>query len=105
MPVCVTSGYRDPVHNAKVGGKGKSFHLYEFDRCAADFKVMGIPAQDTFDWLRLESGLPFDKVILEYHEGEPRIIHIQAYAQGEPRRLAYIGETGAGRMYTPVEVA
>lgn len=104
-PVFVTSGFRDPAHNAQIGGKPRSFHLYEFDRCAADFKVLGISAQETFDWLRLESGLPFDKVILEYRDGEARIIHIQAYAKGEPRRLAYIGETGDGQQYTPVEVA
>ena len=104
LPIFVTSGYRDPAHNAQVGGKGKSFHLYESDRCAADFKVIGIAVTETFDWLRLKSGLPFDKVILEYQEGEPRIIHIQAMAKTEPRRLAYVGETGDGKEYTPVEV-
>ena len=104
MPVFVTSAYRDPAHNAQVGGKSKSFHLYEYDRCAADFKVVGIPVTTVFDWLRLESGLPFDKVILEHHEGEPRIIHVQAFAKGEPRRLAFIGETGDAKVYTPVEV-
>jgi hypothetical protein len=103
--VFVTSGYRDPGHNAQIGGKSKSFHLFEFDRCAADFKVLGVPAQETFDWIRLESKLPFDKVILEYHGDEARIIHIQAFAKGEPRRLAYIGETGDAQEYRPVEVA
>jgi zinc D-Ala-D-Ala carboxypeptidase len=105
LPLCVTSGYRDPEHNAQVGGKSRSFHLYEFDHCAADFKVVGVPVKDTFDWLRLESGLPFDKVILEHHDGEARVIHIQAVAKSEPRRLAYVGETGAGQQYSPVEVA
>ena len=104
MPVLVTSGFRDAAHNALVGGKSKSFHLYEYDRCAADFKVVGIPAVETFDWLRLESGLPFDKVILEYQEGEARIIHLQAFAKGEPRRLAFVGETGDAKVYTPMEV-
>lgn len=104
LPLCVTSGYRDPTHNAQVGGKSRSFHLYEFDRCAADFKVVGVPVRETFDWLRLESDLPFDKVILEHQQGEPRIIHIQALANSAPRRLAYIGETGDGQQYTPVEV-
>lgn len=105
MPVFVTSGYRDAAHNAQVGGKSKSFHLYEYDRCACDFKVVGIAAKTTFDWLRLESGLPFDKVILEYQEGEARIIHIQAFSKGEPRRRAFVGETGDTMVYTPVEVA
>lgn len=103
-PVFVTSGYRDPLRNHAAGGKASSYHLYEMDRCAADFKVLGVDAAETFDWLRLESGLPFDKVILEYQDGEPCIIHVQATARTRPRRLAYIGETGAGTDYRPVEV-
>jgi hypothetical protein len=105
LPVFVTSGYRSPEHNERVGGKSKSFHLFGEDRCAADFKVIGIDVVETFDWLRLESGLPFDKVILEYHQGEPRVIHIQAKVKAAPRRLAYVGETGDGKEYLPVEVA
>ena len=104
LPVFVTSGYRSPEHNAQVGGKGKSFHLYQGDRCAADFKVIGVAVQETFDWLRLHSGLPFDKVILEYQDGEPRIIHVQAMVKTEPRRLAYVGETGGAREYAQVDV-
>ncbi len=104
LPVFVTSGYRNTEHNQRVGGKSKSFHLYDGDRCAADFKVIGIGVAETFDWLRLESGLPFDKVILESKDGTPTIIHIQAMAKAEPRRLAYVGETGAGKDYRPVEV-
>jgi hypothetical protein len=103
-PVFVTSGYRDPAHNAQVGGKGRSFHLYQDDRCAADFKVIGVAVQETFDWLRLESGLPFDKVIMEYQDGEPQIIHIQAMVKTAPRRLAYVGETGDGKQYEAAEV-
>lgn len=104
LPVFVTSGYRNPEHNRRVGGKGKSYHLYEGDRCAADLKVIGISVQETFDWLRLESRLPFDKVILEHQDGVPTIIHLQATVKSEPRRLAYVGETGDGREYRPVEV-
>jgi len=104
QPVFVTSGYREPRHNHAVGGKASSFHLYEMDRCAADFKVLGVDVVETFDWLRLESGLPFDKVILEFQDGEPCIIHVQATARTAPRRLAYVGQTGAGAEYTPVEV-
>lgn len=104
LPVFVTSGYRDPVRNYVVGGKASSFHLYEMDRCAADFKVLGVDVVETFDWLRLESGLPFDKVILEYQDGEPCIIHVQATARTTPRRLAYVGGTGTSTDYQPVEV-
>jgi hypothetical protein len=103
-PLLVTSGYRDPVRNAAAGGKKASFHLYEDDQCAADFKVPGVDILEVFRWLRLESHLPFDKAILEYANGEPRIIHVQAYAKNAPRRLAYTGETGDGQKYLAVTV-
>jgi len=104
-PVIVTSGYRPPLLNAAAGGKTKSFHLYEDGRCAADFKVQDTPIVLVFDWLRLESKLPFDKAILEYRGAEPRIVHVQMDVNNAPRRLAYTGQTGAGTTYTSVEVA
>lgn len=113
----VTSGYRPPEHNAAVGGKAKSFHLYQDGKAAADFKplVPGVCLQEVFDWIRLSSGLKFDKVILEYDPGsfEERVlkegsrrkcIHIQLHTNMAPRRQAFIGETGAGETYLPVHV-
>jgi hypothetical protein len=113
----VTSGYRPPEHNAQVGGKRASFHLYIGGKAAADFKplVPGVSKQECFDWIRLKSGLKFDKVILEYPPGsfpdgvlaagvKPRCIHIQLHINMPPRRLAFVGETGASQIYLPVAV-
>lgn len=104
-PVLVTSGYRPPDRNAAVGGKPDSYHLYQDGRGAADFKVKDVPVTEVFRWLIRESKLPFDKCILEHDEsGEPRIVHVQINVNASPRRLAYIGNIGAGTIYTPVEV-
>lgn len=38
--IVMTSGYRDPFHNASVGGKDDSYHM----KCmAADFFIPGVP--------------------------------------------------------------
>jgi hypothetical protein len=117
-PLKVTSGYRPPERNAKAGGKPKSFHLYQDGKAAADFKpaTTGICLQECFDWIRLQSGLPFDKVILEYPTGSfrdgalkegvsPLCIHIQLHLNEPPRRKAFVGEVGASAIYIPVHVA
>jgi len=103
-PVLVHDGYRDPSHNARVGGKPASFHLFDCGRAAADASI-GSPMRIAFDWMRLESGLPFDKVILETNAfGVPECIHVQIDSLNAPRREAYIGKTGAATNYTPMEV-
>ncbi len=104
-PVRIHDGYRDPEHNAAVGGKPDSWHLYNGTESAADFDCSQTSYQTVFNWIRLESELPFDKVILEKNAaGEPRCIHIQIDAAVPPRRLAYTGSTGNGTLYVPVEV-
>ena len=104
-PVHVHDGYRNPEHNAAVGGKPTSWHQFDGTQSACDFDCPNASYETVFDWIRLESGLGFDKVILESNStGEPRCIHIQLNAHVAPRRLAYTGQTGAGTVYTPVEV-
>lgn len=103
-PVKVNSGYRAPEHNKAVGGVPTSYHLYNGDNCAADIEVPGIT--DVFDWLRLESTLPFSKIILEkdHKTGLPTVVHIQAHAGTIPTtRLAYVGETHGTASYTAVD--
>ena len=103
-PVRIHDGYRDAEHNARVGGKPDSWHLYEGTRAACDFDVFGVTLKDTFEWLRLQSELPFDKVILESSQQVPKTIHIQIDRVAGPRRLAYTGSIGDGTIYTPVFV-
>lgn len=105
----VTSGYRPPVENAAAGGKPQSFHLADGGRAAADIKFPVDSHLDllyVFDWVRLSSHLPFDKVILEFHPNTrvPDIIHFQYDKNQIPRRLAYEGFTGDAQQYTRLAV-
>ena len=103
--VRVHDGYRDPGHNARVGGKTASYHLFEDGHAAADVDAPATSIEALFDWLRLESGLPFDKVILETSAaGVAECVHIQIDRLNAPRRLAFTGHTGAGVVYVPAEV-
>lgn len=105
VPMHVHCGYRRPDHNAAVGGKPTSFHLFQDGRCAADFDIHGVSMIETFRWIRAESGLPFDKVILEYSaQDAPACIHIQADLNNAPRRQAFVGGTGDSQTYTEVAV-
>lgn len=104
-PVHIHDGYRPPAHNDAVGGKPTSYHLFTNGKSAADIDVAGIGLAETFDWIRLESGLPFDKVILEHGADQiPRTVHIQYDRLAPPRRLAYTGQTGAGTSYQAQKV-
>jgi zinc D-Ala-D-Ala carboxypeptidase len=105
-PLVVHDGYRNILHNVNVGGKPTSWHLFQEGHAAADFHVEGVPLTQLFNWLRSVSGLPFDKVILEHgFDDIPRCVHVQVDARQAPRRLAYIGGTGASKSYQQVEVA
>jgi hypothetical protein len=67
--------------------------------------AQGTTIQILFDWLRLESDLPFDKVILEKNAAEvPACVHIQIDRLNKPRRQAFIGHTGNSLRYDQVEV-
>lgn len=105
-PLDIHDGYRDSSHNKVIGGKPTSFHLGEGGKMAADFHVVGVGLAQTFDWIRGASGLAFDKVILEHDTNDvPRCVHIQLDRFKAPRRQAFIGSTGNGTVYTPVEVS
>ncbi len=104
-PVKVHDGYRSPDHNAAVGGKPTSWHQFDGTQSAADIDVLPVSFHECFDYIRLESNLPFDKCILESGaDGSPRTIHLQIDSAANSRRLAYTGSTGAGTAYLPVEV-
>lgn len=49
-PVVVTSGYRTPEHNAKVGGAAKSRHMLGI---AADIQISGIKPDEVAAYARV----------------------------------------------------
>jgi len=105
-PLLIMSGYRSLKHNVLVGGAATSFHLFAADRAAADFVIPNFPLAAVFDWIRLESHLPFDEVILERAKGrtddQGACIHVQI--QTHPRRIAKVGNTHGQGPYISVEV-
>ena len=48
-PVTITSGYRTPEHNAKIGGAVKSRHMLGL---AADIKIPGVKPSDVATYAR-----------------------------------------------------
>lgn len=101
----ITSGFRPPEANAATGGVKNSYHQYDAEHVAADIVPdQGPTLPEVFDWIRLDSGLPFDKVILECDKatGGPACVHIQY--QDQPRRMAYTGQTHGTGSYTQVAV-
>ena len=106
-PVVITSGYRCPELNKAVGGAQSSQHVWTATQVAVDFKTPQAKLQEVFDWLRLESKLPFDQLILERGKvpdsEEDDCIHL-SYVR-EPRRMALAGETHNRSGYTPMAVA
>ncbi|MCI0352574.1 MAG: D-Ala-D-Ala carboxypeptidase family metallohydrolase [Acidobacteriales bacterium] len=106
-PLRITSGYRSPALNEAVGGSPLSQHKATGDYAACDFQpVVKTPLETVFDWIRLESGLPFDQVILERGREERHeyddCIHISWRRQ--PRRMAMAGEVQNRGPYTRAEV-
>lgn len=49
LPIRITSGFRSPEHNKQIGGKPHSHHLFNADRCAADFTLQDMPS--AWSWL------------------------------------------------------
>lgn len=76
-PIKVTSGYRCPKLNKKVGGATSSQHMYGQ---AVDITTMSDHPDDNMELLKLliELKLPFDKLISEYvdKKGRPNWIHV-----------------------------
>lgn len=106
-PVFITSGYRGSILNALISGVPDSQHIWTADHCAVDFQVRGYTLRVVFDWIRLESGLPFDQVTLEYGKVPDSeaddCIHISFVKP--PRRQALMGATNNRSGYQRMEVA
>ncbi len=77
----VSSGFRGPTVNAAVGGSKNSQHMKGE---AVDFIPLDASLPAVFDWIRLDSQLPYGQVILEsMGTADPSWIHLSL---GEPWR-------------------
>lgn len=104
QPVIITSGHRQADQNAQTGGVKHSEHLYDGGHAAADFVVENTPLRRVFDWIRLESGLPFRQVILEKDKnGLPACIHISTDRDGLDKHEALEGMTHGQGAYVSVD--
>ena len=66
-PIVVTSGYRSPAVNTKIGGSTTSDHCHGY---AADFEVLGMDNRELALYIR--DHLKFKQLILEfYRDGVP----------------------------------
>ena len=65
-PIVVTSGYRSPELNKKIGGSTTSHHCYGY---AADFEVLGMDNRELAIYIR--DTLKFTQLILEFYDGRP----------------------------------
>lgn len=80
-PIRVNSGFRGPSLNAAVNGSKASQHMKGE---AVDFVPLNASLVEVFDWIRLESRLPYGQVILEgASAANPTWIHLSL---GEPWR-------------------
>lgn len=103
-PFIITSGYRDAMTNARVGGVGDSQHIATVDHCAVDgyFESYHAHGEVPFRWLAMSSGLTWDQLILE-HGKHGDILHISW--SKTPRREALEGATFNQSAYTSRYVA
>jgi zinc D-Ala-D-Ala carboxypeptidase len=94
--VRVTSGYRSPELNKRIGGNPVGSHpLGE----AADFEIDGIDNLTAAEWIA-NSALPFDQLILEFYiKGDPRSgwIHVSHKANKPNRRSVLTAYRAGGK--------
>lgn len=92
-PLRVSSAYRDPGHNAEVGGAATSLHMQGL---AADvYALNGATHEEMAEWL-YGSSLPVDEVIVERHTGH---LHVAASPSGSGAREFL--STDDGDTYEP----
>jgi len=98
----VTSGYRSPEVNARVGGSAKSQHMLGE---AADVVPVGLDAPAAMailaDAVR-STGLPVDQAIL-YPSARVPFLHVSYRRDGPNRGMLLVSQSagGHGGPYTP----
>ena len=88
-PVIVSSGYRSPAVNQRIGGALTSKHLQGL---AADFTVIEVSPREVVRRIS-ESAIPFDQLILEFDDW----VHL-AVSRSDPRRQVLTIRKGTGYL-------
>ncbi|AHD13655.1 peptidase M15 [Pseudomonas sp. FGI182] len=88
-PVIVSSGYRSPAVNQRIGGALTSKHLQGL---AADFTVIEVSPREVVRRIS-ESAIPFDQLILEFDNW----VHL-AVSRSDPRRQVLTIRKGTGYL-------
>jgi hypothetical protein len=78
-PVRITSGFRSPEHNNRIGGNPYSHHLFNADRCAADFTTEDMP--EAWRWLELHK----ERFCYVYWDKERNFIHLSGLTKTDDR--------------------
>lgn len=82
QPIIVTSGYRSPEVNRRVGGSATSAHCYG---CAADIHVPGMTSDQLMKKIH-SLKLPVDQVIEEFGQW----VHVGIAIPGNKPRYQYL---------------
>ena len=86
LPVYISSGYRSPDLNARIGGSRTSQHCLGQ---AADIEIFGISNQELSDWI--DDNCEYDQLILEFHDGvDPNSGWVHVSYNEENNRKKYI---------------
>ena len=108
IPIKITSGYRTLSENEAAGGSHTSQHLATDNYAAVDFKfrahLENVNMRPAFDWLRQQTHMVWDQMILEHTSGAGDIIHI-SLTRKLNRREALEGDTSNLSAYESWPVA
>jgi len=102
-PIRVTSGYRGPQLNARIGGSPTSQHSHGQ---AADLQSPGMDVLELFKTV-VRMGLPYDQVIYEAQSDSVRWVHV-SHKPGANRgeiRVAQFNSAGKPVAYPLINVA
>ncbi len=90
-PIIISSFYRCPELNVKVGGSKTSAHM---DGRACDFNVKWFDAETVFNKIK-ESSIVVDQLIIETNNKGSSWVHLGIEKEGEePRKQYMIGKKG-----------
>ncbi|MBX3635312.1 MAG: hypothetical protein KF683_08005 [Rubrivivax sp.] len=92
-PLRVTSGYRGPALNARIGGSATSQHSHGQ---AADLQAPGLDVLELFKTV-IRLGLPYDQVIYEAQSASVKWVHVSHRAGANRGEIRVAQFNAAGR--------